>query len=123
MLLEDLVTYLNGKGYEAITTRFSELSGREGICIRTYSVMPIRTYYSGKQDIRYIYQVIVRKQFDELEAITLAEELQELVNSAQIVGNDYQFNGQTKYSLPQEMTRDESGFYAYEFKQEADLTI
>lgn len=119
------VEYLRGLGYaDTHLKRLDAMTGREGIVVRRIPSTVTAREYGKRQQVSYLYQVIVRNR-SERRAMELADELCRALDTAEIESGNgsYEFVAQEVYTPPQELTLDEAGFFAHEFRIRAYIVV
>jgi len=124
-LVDKAADYLRAKGYkDASVRRLESLIGREGIVVRRLPTIPTGTYQDRTRSLDYLYQVVVRRG-SERQAMEECSDIAELLcNTTLMSGNgSYRMSAQDIYTEPQELPLEDTGFYAWEVRICASITI
>lgn len=103
--------------------RLDSAAKREGIIIRRLPATVTGRYYDGRKDVRYYFQVIVKRRSEEramIECESIAD-LMEIVDLSSANGS-YSITSCVVDAEPQELELNESNMYAWKTVLMASIT-
>lgn len=103
--------------------RLDSSAKREGIVIRVLPATTLGRYFDGSRDVRYYFQIIVKRRSEE-RAMNECDAIADLLERADLSSEDgsYSVTSCVVDSEPQELELNESNMYAWKVVLMASIT-